>query len=365
MDFWQRARSFAEEAAKRSQELTQGIGSTNFSDVVTEASKRSKELAAEVSIKSKEIAVEASKKSKEIAAEASKKSKEIADQIKFQIPPVAVSALTNLVESTQKGNEVDLEKYGVTDELRQFVKGITLQTFQDFPLEDDSEMSDIPTVSNIRQDLTEWQATHAKFMLSTVKEISKLRYELCPRVMKERKFWRIYFVLVNSHVTPYEKGYMDEVKLKSAEKMYFFSETLRTVTMVQMVVMMDLTMILTRYSLSSYDSVEDEKGQQAKVITVTELIMLILLTILENTTLLKGGPFQMLNKNTASGKKIASNRCEICWSRTLVFDKWIPAPSHWEFPGGEVGTMFIICCPCPDYLANWGIPVPSVLGNAG
>ncbi|CAA2968935.1 uncharacterized protein LOC111401889 [Olea europaea var. sylvestris] len=218
MDFWQRARSFAEEAAKRSQELTQGIGSTNLSDVVTEASKRSKELAVEVSNKSKEIAVEASKKSKEIAAEASKKSKEIADQIKFQIPPVAVSALTNLVESAQKGNEVDLEKYGVTDELRQFVKGITMNTFQDFPLEDDSEMSDIPAISNIRQDLTEWQATHAKIMLSTVKEISKLRYELCPRVMKERKFWRIYFILVNSHVTPYEKGYMDEVKLKSAEK---------------------------------------------------------------------------------------------------------------------------------------------------
>ncbi|CAA2968936.1 Hypothetical predicted protein [Olea europaea subsp. europaea] len=202
MDFWQRARSFAEEAAKRSQELTQGIGSTNLSDVVTEASKRSKELAVEVSNKSKEIAVEASKKSKEIAAEASKKSKEIADQIKFQIPPVAVSALTNLVESAQKGNEVDLEKYGVTDELRQFVKGITMNTFQDFPLEDDSEMSDIPAISNIRQDLTEWQATHAKIMLSTVKEISKLRYELCPRVMKERKFWRIYFILVNSHVTP-------------------------------------------------------------------------------------------------------------------------------------------------------------------
>lgn len=31
-------------------------------------------------------------------------------------------------------------------------------------------------------------------------EISKLRYDLCPRVMKERKFWRVYFILVNSHV---------------------------------------------------------------------------------------------------------------------------------------------------------------------
>lgn len=30
-------------------------------------------------------------------------------------------------------------------------------------------MSDIPTVSNVRQDLTKWQETHAKFVLLTVK----------------------------------------------------------------------------------------------------------------------------------------------------------------------------------------------------
>lgn len=121
MDFWQRARTFAEEAAKKSQELTQGLGSANLSDVVSEASKRSKELAAE-----------ASKMSKEFASEALKR----ADQISAQIPPAAV-VLTNLVDSAQKaGNEpADLEKFGITDELREFVKGITPNTFRDFPLE--------------------------------------------------------------------------------------------------------------------------------------------------------------------------------------------------------------------------------------
>ncbi|GMQ11029.1 hypothetical protein CsSME_00053803 [Camellia sinensis var. sinensis] len=79
-------------------------------------------------------------------------------------------------------------------------------------------MSDIPTVSNVRQDLTAWQERHAKLVLSTVKETSKLRYELCPRVMKERKFWRIYFILVNSHVAPYERRYMEEARLKAAEQ---------------------------------------------------------------------------------------------------------------------------------------------------
>ncbi|XP_024044489.1 uncharacterized protein LOC18048378 isoform X5 [Citrus clementina] len=36
--------------------------------------------------------------------------------------------------------------------------------------------------------------------------------------MKERKFWRIYFILVNSHVEPYEKSHMENVKLKSLEQ---------------------------------------------------------------------------------------------------------------------------------------------------
>lgn len=213
MDFWLKARSFAEEAAKRSQELTSGIDTSKLTDVVSEASKRSKEIAAE-----------ASKRSKEIAAEALKR----ADQIKVQLPP-ASTVLSNLVHSSSSNargapppppppSDADLEKFGVTNDLREFVKGITMNTFQDFPLEDDSEMSDIPTVSNVRQDLTEWQVTHAKLVLSSVKEVSKLRYKLCPRVMKERKFWRIYFILVNSHVAPHEKRYTEEAKLKSSEK---------------------------------------------------------------------------------------------------------------------------------------------------
>lgn len=93
-----------------------------------------------------------------------------------------------------------------------------MSTFRDFPLQDDSEVSDIPTESNVRKDLNEWQVKHASLVLSTVKEISKLRYELCPRIMKERKFWRIYFILVNSHVEPYEKRHMENVKLKSLEQ---------------------------------------------------------------------------------------------------------------------------------------------------
>lgn len=36
---------------------------------------------------------------------------------------------------------------------------------------DDSVTSDVPTVSNVRQDLTEWQQKHASIVLTTVQVI--------------------------------------------------------------------------------------------------------------------------------------------------------------------------------------------------
>ncbi|VFQ84377.1 unnamed protein product [Cuscuta campestris] len=231
MDFWLKARSLAEEAAKLSQELTMEAakrsheltieGSAKFSDVVLEASKRSKEIAAEASKRSKEIVAEASKRADQIKVDALKR----AEQIKAQIPAASISHLVHpsSITSTKtmetSATSADLERFGVTDDLREFIKGITMNTFQDFPLQDISEMSAIPTVSNVCQDLNKFQEKHAKLVLSSVKEISKLRYALCPRVMRERTFWKIYFILVKSHVDPFEKRYiMEEAELKSAAK---------------------------------------------------------------------------------------------------------------------------------------------------
>ncbi|GLT44099.1 hypothetical protein SLA2020_180150 [Shorea laevis] len=237
MDFWQKARSFAEDAAKRSQELTMEaarrsseltIGSAKLGDIVTQASRRSQELTKEAARRSSELTIgstklgdivtEASKRSKEIAAEASKRAEQIRAEAAKRADLIKSSLSDGIVPAdTQQEREKDLEKFGVTEELREFIKEITASTFQDFPLQDDSPISDVPTASNVSQDLTEWQVKHCSLVLSTVKEISKLRYELCPRVMKERKFWRIYFMLVNSHVAPYEKRFMEE-KQKSAEQ---------------------------------------------------------------------------------------------------------------------------------------------------
>ncbi|KAI3429217.1 BSD domain-containing protein [Psidium guajava] len=204
-DWWKRAKTFAEEAAKKSQTLATSATSAKISDLISETAKKSRELALEASKKADELKVAALKQADQI--------KSIADSIAPQ-------------ESGPSGNaapvaEEDFEKLGVTGDLREFVKGFTPATFQNFPIRDEGEEEecDVATTgSNVRQDLTEWQAKHATLVLTTVKEISRLRYQLCPRVMKERRFWRIYFTLVSTHVAPYEKRYLEDAKLKAAEQ---------------------------------------------------------------------------------------------------------------------------------------------------
>lgn len=206
MDSWfQIARDFAQEAAKKSQELAK------------EAAKLSQEIASETAKKSKEIAVEATKKADQIKIEASKR----ADQFKSFAGEISPSIANKSVSSTPPPPQ-DLEKYGVTDELREFVKGLTLDTFKDFPLDnsalEENREPEVSPSSNVRQDLTKWQERHAVIVLSTVPEISRFRYVLCPKHMKESKFWKIYFMLVKSHVTPYEMHAMQQIKAAAAEQ---------------------------------------------------------------------------------------------------------------------------------------------------
>lgn len=116
-DFWKRAKSFAEEAAKKSQTLAD---SSKFADLVSETAKKSKELAAEASKKADQIKIAAFKQ---------------ADQIKsFSdiIPPQL--SLPNFNDSSPSYSQSELQALGVTDELRSFVKGLTSSTFQNFPL---------------------------------------------------------------------------------------------------------------------------------------------------------------------------------------------------------------------------------------
>ncbi|KAL3578609.1 hypothetical protein D5086_020113 [Populus alba] len=214
-DLWNRAKVFAEEAAKKSQTLT--TSSNKIADLVAETAKKSKELALEASKKADEFKVAALKQADQIQI------KSISDIIPPQLSSLSIVNTNAFSSSSSSSGPVvsdsELRKFGVTDDLRDFVKGLTSITFQNFPVEDEGEPSDVETTeSNVRKDLSEWQERHATLVLTTVKQISRLRYELCPRVMKEGRFWRIYFILVSTHVGPYEKQYTEEVKRKAEEQ---------------------------------------------------------------------------------------------------------------------------------------------------
>ncbi|XP_022851923.1 uncharacterized protein LOC111373599 [Olea europaea var. sylvestris] len=64
--------------------------------------------------------------------------------------------------------EEELQLYGITDQLIEFVKSFSIETFNNFTLPDegaDGGGSD----GSIRKDLSDWQEKHAMLVLSKVK----------------------------------------------------------------------------------------------------------------------------------------------------------------------------------------------------
>jgi hypothetical protein len=114
--FIQKAKLFAQETAKKSQEIAM------------EAAKLSQDLAQETAKRSREL-------SHDFVVEASKK----ADQIKTlanELSPGMVARGVIPNAAPLMPSEEELEEYGITPELREFVKGLTIRTFRDFPLEE-------------------------------------------------------------------------------------------------------------------------------------------------------------------------------------------------------------------------------------
>jgi hypothetical protein len=129
-DIWKRAKSFAEEAAKRSQTLTNSV---TISDLVTETTKKSKELAAEASKKADQIKTAALKQADQIQI------KSLSLSLPDIIIPSQLSSLSLANSSASASASAsyspsELRKFGVTDDLREFVKGLTSTTFQNFPV---------------------------------------------------------------------------------------------------------------------------------------------------------------------------------------------------------------------------------------
>ncbi|KAJ0234642.1 BSD domain-containing protein [Hirschfeldia incana] len=114
------------------------------------------------------------------------------------------------VNGSSSGNEEDL--LGVTDELIDHVRSFTIDTFKNFSLYDEEacvnpleeEEEEVSSNENVKKDLSDWQERHAVLVLSKSKELSQLRFKLCPRLLKEDQFWKIYFKLVRNLVAKYE-----------------------------------------------------------------------------------------------------------------------------------------------------------------
>jgi len=111
----------------------------------------------------------------------------------------AESSLKNVLhlsKSNHNNGDHDLEEssVGITPSLKEFVQNICQHpnTWLEFPLEKAQE-------SII---LSDWQERHARLMLNQVDELGELRFQLCPSHLKDERFWKIYFLLVQNKIGP-------------------------------------------------------------------------------------------------------------------------------------------------------------------
>ncbi|CAN7126898.1 unnamed protein product [Brassica rapa subsp. narinosa] len=155
--------------------------------------------------------------------------------------------LPNVNGSSSRNEDDDL--LGVTDELIDHVRSFTIDTFKNFslygnfesesqfddfflesssdmgvmfmeldeeacvnPLEEEDE--EVSSSENAKKDLSDWQERHAVLVLSKSKELSQLRFKLCPRLLKEDHFWKIYFKLVRNLVAKYEVQAIQQAIIK-------------------------------------------------------------------------------------------------------------------------------------------------------
>ena len=161
--FFARAKSFAEEAAKKSQELASQTAKYS-QDLASQTAKYSKELASETAKYGEQLSKNSAfqdlaKKSQALAQEAARRSQELAKEAAVKLPVLAQQTarsaeegLSQLVKELKVGgavgglgmgagtvavgDEQELEEYGVTEDLREFVRELTLDTFKNFPVDE-------------------------------------------------------------------------------------------------------------------------------------------------------------------------------------------------------------------------------------
>jgi len=113
--------------------------------------------------------------------------------------------------SASKSAEED-EELGVTPQLLDFLRTLSPDAFKAAALQLQGGSAEAAA-----GDLTSWQERHAVLVLSKAKELAKIRYDLCPRHMKDKQFWKIYFLLSKSYISPYELRAIQKEKLRRME----------------------------------------------------------------------------------------------------------------------------------------------------
>ncbi|XP_044378666.1 uncharacterized protein [Triticum aestivum] len=85
--------------------------------------------------------------------------------------------------SAAEGKEEDAEELGVTPQLLDFLRTLSPDAFKAVLC----FVAGGSTESAV--ELSDWQQQHAVLVLARAKELAKVRYDLCPRHMKDKQFW--------------------------------------------------------------------------------------------------------------------------------------------------------------------------------
>lgn len=146
--------------------------------------------------------------------------------------PIKIKSFSKNTTTHQSILQPNEEIYGVNDNLIHLISSFTLDTFRNYPLQDEEGGANCgdgdgdensKAFGKVRNDLSEWQQQHAILVLSKVKELSQLRFKLCPRYLKERDFWRIYFTLTKNNLAEYE---LRAVRLHKLDQMKLETQNL-------------------------------------------------------------------------------------------------------------------------------------------
>jgi hypothetical protein len=92
------------------------------------------------------------------------------------------------------------EAHGVDDHLREFLAGLTPETFAEYPRD----------ALHAEWEMTPWRETHARLVLDRVPAVGQLRYAIVPRRLDDEQFWRVYFALCAPRLAKHEAAHAAE-----------------------------------------------------------------------------------------------------------------------------------------------------------